>query len=234
MRTGLHLDRDVAQVAQAAQPALAGGGRQRLIRYQRYHGCPMAGADLPQMQIGYAASLGLQPVADDRFQISVRIDVEQHGAGSADQPDGPIGDDKAADDSDGRIGPDPVRIHRNHQRRDGQNGCCGIGHDVDIGRTKVVVMVVMPVGVMIAVVMAMIVAQQPRADEIGAEAEHRDRDGLALGDGHRMSEAGHAFVGDLNGDHGQDDRAGKGGEITEFAGAERETRIARLPSRKQR
>ena len=79
----------------------------------------------------------------------------------------------------------------------------------------------------------MIVAQQPRADEIDAEAEHRDGDGLAIGDGHRMSEAGHAFVGDLYGDHGQDDRAGKGGEIAEFAGAERETRIARLPSRKQ-
>jgi hypothetical protein len=94
-------------------------------------------------------------------------------------------------------------------------------------------MVVMPVGVMVAVVMAVIVAQQPGADEIDAEAEHRDRDGLAIGDGHRMSEACNAFVGDLNGNHGQDDRTGKGSEVAEFAGAKRETRIARLPSRKQ-
>ena len=153
MGAGLHLDRNVAQVAQAAEPALVGGGRQRVIRDQRYHGCPMAGADLPQMQIGYPIALGLQPVADDRFKISVRIDVEQYGAGRADQPDGPIGDDKAADDPDGRISPDPVRIHRDHQSRDGQNRCRGIGHDVDIDRTKVVVIMVMPVGVMIAVVM---------------------------------------------------------------------------------
>jgi len=80
----------MAQVAQAAEPAFVGGGRQRVIRYQRYHGCLMAGSDLPQMQIGYAVALALQPVADDRFKISIRIDVQQHGAGRADQTDGQL------------------------------------------------------------------------------------------------------------------------------------------------
>ena len=60
MRTGLHLDRDVAQPAQAAEPALVGRGRQRVVRYHRDHGGAMAGADLPQMQIGDAVALGLK------------------------------------------------------------------------------------------------------------------------------------------------------------------------------
>ena len=61
---------------------------------------------------------------------------------------------------------------------------------MDIGRTKIVVdgggargVVVMSC---VAVVMVVIVAQQPGADEIDAKAEHRDRDGLAIGDRHRM------------------------------------------------
>ena len=81
-------------------------------------------ADLPQVQIGYPVAFRLQPVADDRFKIFVRIDVEQHGAGRADQPDGPIGDDKAADDSDGRIGPDPAQC-RGDRAHGGQRESVG-------------------------------------------------------------------------------------------------------------
>ena len=43
-----------------------------MIGYDRYHGCPVAGTDLPQMQVGDAVTLGLDPVADDGLELLVR------------------------------------------------------------------------------------------------------------------------------------------------------------------
>ncbi len=105
----------------------------------------MAGTDLPQMQVGDAVAPGLDPVADHGFEVFVDADVEQHGAGIADQPEGPAGDHETADDADHRIGPDPLRIHRDHQRRDGENRRRGVGKHMDIGGAKIVVVMAMAV-----------------------------------------------------------------------------------------
>ena len=86
MRTGLYLDRHMAEAAQAAEPALVGRRRQRMIGYDRDHRGAMAGPDLPQMEVGDAVALGLDAVADDSFEILVRVDVEQYGAGSRSNP----------------------------------------------------------------------------------------------------------------------------------------------------
>ena len=133
----------MAKTAQASQAALVGGGRQRVVGYDRDHSRAMAGTDLPQMQVRHAVTLGLQPVADDGFDVLVGADIEQHRAGIPDQPVGPAGDHQAADDSDRRIGPDPLRGHRDHQRHNGQDRRRGVGQHVDIGRAKIVVVVMM-------------------------------------------------------------------------------------------
>ena len=49
-------------------------------------------------------------------------------------------------------------------------------------------------------IMVMLVAQQPRADEIDDKAEHRDRDRLAIGNRNRVDQPVHAFISDLNRD----------------------------------
>ena len=48
-----------------------------------------------------------------------------------------------------------------------------------------------------------------------------------------MDQSDHAFVSHLNGDHRQDDRACKGSEVAELAGAEAETGTLGVLARKQ-
>ena len=60
VRASLDLDRDVAETCQVSEPALVGGRRQRVIGNDRDNRRPMAGADLPQMQIGDAVAPGLR------------------------------------------------------------------------------------------------------------------------------------------------------------------------------
>src|SRR5258707_613648 len=59
VRAGLDLDRDVAKTAQAAEPALVGRGRQRVVGNHGNHGGAMTRTDLPEVQIGDAVALGL-------------------------------------------------------------------------------------------------------------------------------------------------------------------------------
>ncbi len=96
MRTELDLDRHMAETSQAAQAALVGRRWQRVVGNDGYHRRTMAGTDLPQMQVGDPVTPGLQPVADHGFEVFVDADIEQHGAGIADQPERPTGDDEAA------------------------------------------------------------------------------------------------------------------------------------------
>src|SRR5712691_3455480 len=232
MRTELDLDRHMAETPQAAQAALVGRRWQRVVGNDGYHRRAMAGTDLPQMQVGDPVTPGLQPVADHGFEVLVDADIEQHGAGIADQPERPTGDDEAADDPDRWIGPDPLRIHRDHQRGDRENRRRGVGKHVDVGRAKVVVMVTMARGTALRMITRMTVAmmivivaiaQQPRADEVDAEAQRRDRYRLAIRNRNRMNQPDHAFIENLNRDQAQDNRAGKGGKVAELAGAEGET-----------
>ena len=88
----------------------------------------------------------------------------------------------------------------------------------------------MTVAMMIVIVA---IAQQPRADEVDTKAQRRDRYRLAIRNRNRMNQPGYAFIENLNRDQAQDNRAGKGGKVAELAGAEGETRIARVLARKQ-
>ena len=211
---------------QAAEPALVVRRRQRVVRDQRDHGGAVAGADLPEMQIGDAVAARLQALADQAFHLAVVVDVEQHAAGGAQQPDRPACDHDGADDADDRIGPGPLQPGRRHQRGDGEHGGGGVRQHVDIGGAKIVVAVA-GVRVVMAVVVVMVVvllAQQEGADEIDDEPEHGDRDRLAIGNRHRIDQPLDALEGDLDRDDAEDDGAGKGGEIAELAGAEGEMR----------
>ena len=76
-------------------------------------------------------------------------------------------------------------------------------------------------------------AKQPGTDEIDSKADHRDGDRLGKTDRHRICKAQPAFPGHQQGDQRKDDGAGEAGEITELAGAEGETRIARLLAGKE-
>ena len=138
METRLDLDRDMAQPMQAAEPALVVRRRQRIVRDQRDHGGAMAGADLPEVQIGDRS-----PRVSSRSRISlpfaVAAHVEQHAAGVADQAHGPARDHDRADDADDRIGPAPLQDHRGDQRRDGEHGGRGIGQHMDVGGAQIVV-----------------------------------------------------------------------------------------------
>src|SRR5882724_9300623 len=236
MRTELDLDRHMAETSQAVEAALVGRRRQRVVGDDGYHRRAMAGTDLPQMQVGNPVTPGLQPVTDHGFEVFVDADIEQHGAGIADQPERPTGDDEAADDPDRRIGPDPSRIHRDHQCGDRENRRRGVGKHVDVGGAKVVVMVTMARGTamrtamgttmrMTVAMMIVIVAiaQQPRADKVDAEAQRRDRYRLAIRNRNRMNQPDDAFIENLNRDQAQDNRAGKGGKVAELAGTEGET-----------
>ena len=183
----------MTEMLQASEPALVGCRRQRIIRYDRDHGGTMARADLPHMQVSDTIAPGLDPVADHGFQILVGANIEQYRTGITDQPTRPAGDHEAANEADHRIGPDPLRVHRDRQRRDRKQRGRGIGQHVDIGGAKVVVVMVMiavSMGMRMTVtMMVVIIAEQPGARKIDTEAERCNRNRLAIGDRNRVNES---------------------------------------------
>ena len=87
---------------------------------------------------------------------------------------------------------------------------------------------VMGVAVIVIVVMSVVVpvaVKQPGAGEVHEEAEDRDRQGFAEGDGLRIAEARETLVAYGERDHGKDDGTGEGGQIPELGGAEGEARV---------
>ncbi len=75
--------------------------------------------------------------------------------------------------------------------------------------------------------------QQPCARQIDAKAEAGHGDGLAIDDRNRRHQPQHALIGDLDGDHEKDERAGKRREFAELAGAEGKTGMAYVSAREQ-
>ena len=53
-RAGLNLNSDVTEARNPDKPRLVTGGRFRLVRNQRNDGGAMAGADAPNVEVGYA------------------------------------------------------------------------------------------------------------------------------------------------------------------------------------
>ena len=81
------------------------------------------------------------------------------------------------------------------------------------------------------VMMAVVVAQKPCADEIDDKADNSNCDGLAEIDRHRIEQSQYALPAHDQRDQRQHDRAGKAREIAELAGAEGEACIVRMSAR---
>jgi len=97
----------------------------------------------------------------------------------------------------------------------------------------IICMVMIVIRIMIrkraAVAMAMrvvvLVAQQPGARDIDAQAKRRDRNGLAKMNGDRAGQPHDRFVCDAERDHSQNDGARKRGEFAKLAGAHRKALV---------
>src|SRR5216683_6093056 len=98
-RTGLDLDRDVAEADDVGEAGLVGGGRLGAVADDRDDRGVMARPDPPQMQIGDAvAAPGFEPLGDlagDPFGPH----VEEDRAGDADEAPRPIEDHEHADEA---------------------------------------------------------------------------------------------------------------------------------------
>ena len=73
--------------------------------------------------------------------------------------------------------------------------------------------------------MVVLVAQQPGARDIDAEAERGDRDGFAKMNDDRAGQPHDQFVSDAERDHSQNDGARERGKLAELAGANRKALI---------
>ena len=79
-----------------------------------------------------------------------------------------------------------------------------------------------------AVVVAVVVLEQPSADEVHQEADHGDEDRLVEADRDRTAQADKAFPTDQQCDDSEDGSTTEGGEIAELSGAEGEAGVARV------
>jgi hypothetical protein len=77
----------------------------------------------------------------------------------------------------------------------------------------------------------MIAAQQPRARDVHHQPEHGDRNRFAEVNRHGRQHPADRLVRDQQRDHREHDRAREAGEIAELAGAEHESRVARMLAR---
>ena len=143
MRTGLDLDRHMAQAAQAAEPALVGRGRQRIVGDDRDHCGAMAGPTCHRWRSVTRSPLVSSRSRMTRFEVLVGVDIEQHRAGSRGSSHRPSWRSRCCRRSDRRIGPDPLRKHRDHQRRDGEHRRRGISQHMHIGRAEIVIVMMM-------------------------------------------------------------------------------------------
>ena len=110
---------------------------------------------------------------------------------------------------------------------DCQNRGHGIGEDVQIGCPEIVIPVVM-VTVMIVsmfVMVAVLVAEQPGADEIDHKPDHGDGYRFCVGDGDRPRQSHQTLIGDHECDDAENDRARESGEVAELSRAEGEARV---------
>src|SRR5262245_47634927 len=95
------------------------------------------------------------------------------------------------------------------------------------------VVVRMPVPCMaVTMMVSVVVAKHPGADEIDTQAEHSDQNGLVERDRNWIEQPLDAFVGDHQRDEREHDRTAECSEIAELSSAEGEPPIAGVASRK--
>jgi hypothetical protein len=99
-----------------------------------------------------------------------------------------------------------------------------VGSVILSARRRIVCMAVAERGIVI-VTGACRPAQKPGADNIDHQPETSDRNGFAKVDRHRGKEPANGFIADKESNHGQNNGAGKAGEIAELASTEGEARI---------
>jgi hypothetical protein len=101
---GLNLDSDVTQARNPGKSRLVTGGRLRLVRNQRYDCGAMAGADAPNMEVGYAIiALRFEAMRDLAGDPIIGPYVEQHGSRGADQVPRPVLYDQHTEDTHHRV-----------------------------------------------------------------------------------------------------------------------------------
>ncbi len=108
-------------------------------RCDRQDRAEVAGAEPPQMHIDQRVAVALDRRAQSRGQPRVRVHVEQHRAGVADQAGRPTDDDAGADQAGERVHPQPAEAAGQQQADDDQDRHRRVGHDVHHRRAQIVV-----------------------------------------------------------------------------------------------
>ena len=144
----------------------------------------MVGSLLTKVQIGDPITIDFQASADFANGMLVWHHVAQHGPGVSDQSIRPARNDTRTNDANRRINPSPVQCPCRKKAADCQDRRSCFGEDVKVGRTEVIVrIVVMMVAMRVIVVMALLTfTKQPRAREICDQSKGRDAKGFAIGD----------------------------------------------------
>ena len=137
-----NFDCDMAQVTKRRQAFAVNGDRLRPVGDNRDDDSPMAGADLPEMEIGDSVSVNFHELANLALRTVIRNDVYQHGACVADEAVSPACDHAGSNETDDRIDPYPIEGAGGKEAPDGEHRCRGIGKHMHIGGSKIVVAVV--------------------------------------------------------------------------------------------
>ena len=103
MRTLIDFDGHVRQSGEILEPVLVGRWRLRRIGNDRHDHRSVAGAYLPEMQIGQPVAADLDALADALGQCRIRHRVEQDATGGTDQAERPGQDHEHTDQADQRV-----------------------------------------------------------------------------------------------------------------------------------
>src|SRR3954468_7300675 len=173
------------------------------------------------MKVRDAITIRLQTASNFRDGTRIRDDIEQHRSRVADQPPSPNGDDGRANDANKRIDPGPAKRPSQTKADDRENRGCAIRQNVAVGATKVAVgMAVRRIASIVvamivrAVMVVVIVAQQPRAYEIDDESNDREGNAFAVRDRDSLRQPKQALVPNQQSDHRQYNCARVPGKLT--------------------
>ena len=137
MRTAIDLDGHMRQSAQIFQSLLVRRGLLRRVGNHRHDHRSVAGADLPEMQIGQPVAAGLNTLTDPLRQRRVGHRIEEDAAGRPDQGDRPGQDDEHTGQTDHWVNEVQAERPGHGQAGNRQHGSERIGQHVDISRTVV-------------------------------------------------------------------------------------------------
>ena len=137
-----------------------------------------AGADAPDVEVHNPRIAGLFDQVAHSLQQMLVGRIEQDRRRLAHQDHRPTGDDHRSDNADHRIEPHPAEVTPAKQSCDRKHRCQRVRKDVHVGRSQIVIVVMMTVP-MIVIVMVVPMRKKGSADEINDEPDHRDKCGIA-------------------------------------------------------